>query len=171
MRRLSMAAFILCLAGVLLFGATVPRPAPDFTFALPNGKQMKLSQFKGQVVAVEFLLTTCPGCKKASAALQRVYEELGERGFQPLGVAINEGATELVPGYIRELRLTYPVGISDRFKAVDFLQHPIMLTMMMPQLVIIDKKGNIRAQHAGTDDFFRNEDENIKKLVSELLKE
>lgn len=171
MRRLMIAAFSLCLAALLLFAARVPRPAPDFSFSLPNGKQIKLSDYKGQVVVVEFLLTTCPGCKKASAALQRVYEELGGRGFQPLGVAINEGAAELVPGFVRELRLTYPVGISNRFKAVDFLEHPVMLTMYMPQMVFIDKKGNIRAQHGGADDFFKNEDENIKKLVSQLLKE
>jgi len=171
MRRVLVAAAMLSVAAVHLLAAKVPRPAPDFTFSLPNGKQVKLSEFRGQVLAVEFLLTTCPGCKKASAALQRVYEQLGDKGFQPLGVAINEGAAELIPGYIRELRLTYPVGLSDRFKVIDFLQHPVMLTLYMPQLVIIDKKGNIRAQHGGADEFFKNEEENIRKLVGELLKE
>jgi len=171
MRRAFRVAALLSVAAMCLPAAKVPRPAPDFTFSLPNGKQIKLSEFKGQVLAVEFLLTTCPGCKKASTALQRVYEQLGHKGFQPLGVAINEGAAELIPGYIRELRLTYPVGMSDRFKVIDFLQHPVMLTMYMPQLVIIDKKGNIRAQYGGGDDFFKNEEENIRKLVAELLKE
>lgn len=171
MRRVLLAAAMLAVATVGSPAAKVPRPAPEFTFSLPNGKQVKLNEFKGQVVAVEFLLTTCPACKKASSALQRVYEQFGDKGFQPLGVAINEGAAELIPGYIRELRLTYPVGLSDRFKVVDFLQHPVMLTMYMPQLVIIDKKGNIRAQYGGGDDFFKNEEDNIRKLVVELLKE
>jgi len=171
MRRTFVVAALLLVAAAHLPAAKVPRPAPDFTFSLPNGKQIKLSEFKGQVLAVEFLLTTCPGCKKASTALQRVYEQFGNKGFQPLGVAINEGAAELIPGYIRELRLTYPVGMSDRFKVIDFLQHPVMLTLYMPQLVIIDKKGNIRAQYGGADEFFKNEEENLRKLVAELLKE
>jgi peroxiredoxin len=170
MRRLLVGLASVSFIATMLFAAQIPRPAPELTFSLPGGKQMNLSSFKGKVVALEFLLTTCPHCKKCSSSMQRVYEKLGNRGFQPVGVAINDRALDLVPGFINELQLTFPVGASAHNKAVDFLQHPVMLTLMMPQLVIIDKKGSIRAQYAGTDDFFKNEDENLEKVVEPLLK-
>jgi len=170
MRRSLVAVTSVCLVATLLIAAEVPRPAPEFTFALPGGKQMNLSSLKGKVVVLEFLLTTCPHCKRCSSSMQRVYEDLGSRGMQPLGAAINDGAMDLIPGFVRELRLTYPVGVADRNKVIDFLLHPVMLTMMMPQLVIIDKKGTIRGQYAGTDPFFQNEDENLRKVVEPLLK-
>lgn len=170
MRRLLTGLISVSCVATLLFAAQVPRPSPEFTFSLPGGKQVNLGSFKGKVVAIEFLLTTCPHCKRCSSAMQRIYEDLGERGFQPLGVAINDGAQELIPGFVRELRLTYPVGLADRNKVIDFLQHPVMLTMMMPQLVIIDKKGVVRAQYPGTDNFFQNEDENLRNVVEPLLK-
>lgn len=161
----------LCLALAPALGAQIPREAPELTISLSNGKQMRLSQYKGKVIALEFLLTTCPGCKRASSAMQKLYEELGSKGFQPLGAAINEEATPQLPAYARELRLTYPIGAVDRSSAINFLQHPIMLRMMMPQLVIIDKKGAIRAQYPGTDSFFRNEEENMRKVLMPLLSE
>jgi hypothetical protein len=61
--------------------------------------------------------------------------------------------------------------MANRNAVIDFLQHPVMLQLYMPQLVLIDRKGVIRAQHGGTDDFFKNEDQNIRDLVTKLLKE
>ena len=169
MRRLVLGLMTVCAIATLLFAGQVPRPAAEFTFSLPGGKQASLSAFKGKVVALEFLLTTCPHCKKCSSSMQRLYDELGPKGFQPVGVAINDGALELIPAFVKELKLTFPVGVGERNKVIDFLQHPVMLTMMMPQLVIIDKKGTIRAQYAGTDSFFQNEDQNLKNVVEPLL--
>ncbi len=159
------------LAVLPLSAVRVPRPAPELVFKLANGQEMKLSQFKGKVVALEFLLTTCPHCKRTSGVMRKMYAEYGPKGFQALGVAINEGARNLVEPYRAELNLDYPVGYVDRDTAVDFLEHPIMLTMWMPQLVFIDKKGVIRAQYGGTDEFFRNEEQNMREMIEKLLAE
>lgn len=171
MRHLLTGWVVLTLALLPVFGANVPREAPELTLNLPNGKQMNLSHFKGKVVALEFLLTTCPHCKRTSGVMQKVFSEYGPKGFQAVGVAINEGAQNLIPAYTNELHLTYPIGYNHRDRAVDFLQHPIMLTMWMPQLVFIDKSGTIRAQYPGTDEFFKNEEANMRQLVEKLLKE
>jgi len=169
------------IAGLLLMGALVgvlagsaaeiPRKAPELVIHLPSGKDIKLSQFRGKVVALEFLLTTCPHCKRTSSTMERVYRDLGPKGFQPLGAAFNDGAEKLVAGYVQELGLTYPVGYTDRDTVISFLQHPVMLTLWTPQLVLIDKKGMIRAQYPGTHNFFQNEEENLRFMVEKLLKE
>jgi peroxiredoxin len=153
------------------FAATVPRPAPNLSFSLPNGKTVSLNDYKGKVVAVEVLMTTCPACQRTSGTMQKLYQELGPKGFQPLGLAINDTTGALVPAFVRDQGLSYPVGFGDRDKAMAFLQHSMMMTLMVPQVVIVDKDGTIRAQLDGTNDFFRNEEANLRKLVESLLAE
>src|SRR5260370_23411969 len=68
----------------------VPRPAPDFTIQFPGGQTMQLSSFRGKVVALEFLFTTCPHCAHASQVFSKLSTEYVPKGFQPLGVAFNE---------------------------------------------------------------------------------
>jgi len=171
MGRLLTCLTVIGLLTLSSFAAEVPRPAPDVTFSLPNGEQVSLSDYKGKVVAVEILLTTCPGCQHTSGVIQKIYEEYGEQGFQPLGIAINDGADRLVPAYVQNLGITFPVGYAHRDVAISFLQHSMMMTLMVPQLVVIDKEGTIRAQFDGTDDFFRNDEANLRRLVSSLLEE
>ncbi len=166
-----------CLAGLLLLAVAalpagkVPRPAPEFAIKLPNGEQLLLSQFRGKVVALEFLLTTCPACQEASRLLQKLYVEYGPKGFQPIGVAFNDMAMMLVPDYIKDLRLTFPVGVGTRESVLDFLQHPPFLRMLVPQLVFVDRKGVIRAQYSADDPFFADKEKNMRLQIESLLAE
>jgi peroxiredoxin len=166
MRFLALAA----LAAFSLAAADVPRPAPDFSVRMTNGKEIKLSDYKGKVVVVEFLLTTCPHCQKASQGINRVYRELGAQGLQPIGVAVNDMANMLVDDYVKQFNLEFPVGWSLRDPVIGFLQHPVMLMMSFPNLVIIDRNGQIRHQFPGGDKFFENEEKNLRDLVLPLLK-
>lgn len=151
--------------------ADLPRQAPAMTFALVNGGTIDLAKYKGKVVALEFLNTTCPHCQKCSQNLQKMQQEYGPKGFQALGVAINDMAHMLVPDYIRNYGITYPLGYTHRDKAHEFLQHPTMLIMYVPQLVFIDKKGIIRSQYPGGDKFYQDEERNMRSQIETLLKE
>ena len=74
---------LLLLALTSVLSAADPRPAPELVIKSATGQEQLLSKFRGKVVAVEFLLTTCPHCQKASQNLQKLYKELGPQGFQP----------------------------------------------------------------------------------------
>lgn len=152
-----------------LFAAEVPRPAPELVIRQVNKPQLLLSQFRGKVVAVEFLQTTCPHCQDCSALLNKMLQEYGQRGFQPIGIAFNEMATMLVPDYVNQLGLKFPVGVGTREEAISYLQHPVVEMMYVPQLIFIDRKGIIRAQYAGQSDFFKNEEPNMRKQIEALL--
>jgi peroxiredoxin len=167
---LSIAYFVLSLAVLPLAAANIPRPATDFNFRLPDGKQVSLQQYKGKVVVLEFLLTTCPHCLNTSRTMQKLYQQYASKGVQMLGVAINEGAERQLPAYIKEAGATFPVGVGNHDRAVDFLQHPIMLVLYVPQLVVIDESGTIVGQYSGTDPFFAKEEENLRAKIEELLK-
>jgi peroxiredoxin len=155
----------------VIFAADVPRQAPDTTFRTHDGSLIDLSKYKGKIVALEFLLTTCPHCQKTSQALQKMYQEYGAKGFQPVGVATNQMAHMLTAEFKQKFGITFPVGFTEHDTAVNWLQHPVMLTMYMPQLVFIDRKGMIRAQYPGTDKFFEDQENNMRKQIEQLLKE
>ncbi len=138
---------------------------------MPDGKQVLLSQLKGKVIALEFLLTTCPHCQNASALLEKMYKEFGPKGFQPVGVAFNDMAVLLVPDYVKQLGLTYPVGVASREEVTTYIQHPLAEMLWVPQLLFIDKNFVIRGQYTGTDDFFKNEEANMRNTIQKLLSE
>ena len=167
--RLLLSTLILTVAA--LTGAQVPRPSPEFVLMLPNGQQELLSKYKGKVVVLEFVLTTCPHCQNSSRLLSKLKTELGPKGFQPLAAAINPEGD--VADFARRFAVNFPVGKTTREKAYAYLQHPIMATnFYVPQMVFIDRSGVIRAQHGGSDPFFANNEEaNIRGLIEKLLAE
>jgi peroxiredoxin len=171
MRRAAALLVGLAFASVAAADPVVPRPAPNLAWRLADGKTLNLRQYQGKVVALSFLLTTCPHCQNCSRILQKMVKEFGPRGFQALGIAINEMSHLLVEDYMRDLGLSYPVGFLDRDAACEFLQLRPELRMSMPQLVFVDRNGVIRAQYAGDHKFFLDEERNIRAEVGKLLAE
>jgi peroxiredoxin len=162
----------LCLAS-LAQGATIPRPAPEFAVDLNDGSQIHLSQYRGKVVVMAFILTTCSHCQFTSQVLTKMQQEYGPRGLQVVASAIEDMAKMNVPEFIRNFKPAYPVGFTQREIVETYLEHPVMFRMMMPQVVVIDRKATIRAQYAGDDKFFEaaNQEKNFRELLDPLLKE
>jgi peroxiredoxin len=162
----------LLFASVLLSAAaTVPRPAPELLIKLANGGETRLSSFKGKVVALEFILTTCQHCQNSSKHINTIYNELGARGFTAVGVAVNQMSHIYIQEFKQTLGLNYLIGYQHHEAAVEFLKHDPKLVMMFPQLVLIDRKGTIRYQLPGTDKYFENEEKNLREKVLLLLNE
>jgi peroxiredoxin len=172
-RRLFGPLVWMCLAAGLAHAADVPRPAGELTINTTDGKGILLSQYKGKVCAVAFILTYCPHCQKTVGFLTTMQNEYGPQGFQVLASAIDPMANMKVADFIKSFHPSFPVGFNERDPVLEFLQHPAMFKLMMPQLVFIDRKGAIRAQYAGDDKFFKDEDQekNIRDEIDTLLKE
>lgn len=153
--------------------ANIPRNAPEFVIQLPNGQQAKLSQYKGKVVALSFILTSCSHCQKAVRALIQSQGEFGGRGFQALASAIEDMASLHVAEFARQFRTPFPVGFNAQRQALDFMQHPPMVGPIMPLMVFIDRQGVIRAQYEGHEPFLAADqlERNIRSKILELLDE
>jgi peroxiredoxin len=173
MKRLHTAVYSLLLSCALLPAADIPRPAPDYPIPLTNGQTLRTADFKGKVVVVEFLLTTCPGCQAAAGILSRMQAELGPEKLQVIGVAVNEGAERLVGAFIDMHAKNFPIGVRNIDSARAYLQIPIMTRLLFPQMAFIDKNGVIRSQHGGANDeaFFANEEKSIRDEIAKLLNE
>jgi thiol-disulfide isomerase/thioredoxin len=168
-RRFAATAF--GLASITAQAANVPRPAKEFAIFTPAGKQALLSEHRGKVVALMFILTTCPHCQQVTQTLSKLQTEYGAKGFQVLSAAIEDNAAGLVPAFIQRFHPTFPVGWANRYSVSEYLQHPSMLRMLMPQLLFIDRSGTIRAQYSGDDVFFgADQEKNLRGMIESLLK-
>lgn len=175
MKRLLLATLVFALTPS--WAIDIPRKAPEFAIKMPNGKELLLSSFRGKVVVCEFLFTTCPHCQDASRVMSKLQNEYGPRGFQAVGVAFNEMAMMLVPEFVQNFGATYPVGVGSREAVMDFLQYTMLMRLMVPQIVIIDRSGSIRAQTpvytedpAHPQPNFASE-ENLRANIEKLLAE
>jgi peroxiredoxin len=139
----------LALAATLAVAAQEPpivRPSPEFKIRFVDGTQNTLSSYRGKVVALLFVHTTCPHCQHASEVFSRLYTEYGSRGFQPIDVAFNTMANLYVRDFVKDHNVNYPVGFDSPENVMNYLGFSIMDRYVVPQVVWIDRKGNIRSQ-------------------------
>jgi len=150
----------------------VPRKSPEFTIVEPSGKQILLSSFKGKVVVIEFLLTNCPRCLRVAQTITKLHKELGSRGLQPIGIAFDNGISgPKVTGFARQLGVSYPVGYTSSEKVDSYLGRSAMERFRVPQMVVIDRAGVIRAQSLGKGDPNLEDEIYLRNLIDSLLKE
>jgi thiol-disulfide isomerase/thioredoxin len=151
--------------------ANVPRPSPEYVIRLTTGQQILLSSLRGNVVALMFISTECPHCQQTAQLMDRLYKEYGPKGFRPVAVAFNEMAMMLVPDFIKRHNISFPVGYDVRDTVYAYIERPIMLRTYVPILVFIDRSGTIRGQYLGDDNFFRDQEKNIRAMIEQLLRE
>jgi len=162
---------LLSLVAPIAQAAVLPRPAPELAINMGQGKQLRISQYKGKTVVVAFILTYCSHCQKAVQVLSKMQQEYGPRGLQVLASATEDMAAAALPGFLRQFAPPFPVGLNTTTEFVNYMQHPVMLQLYMPGLVFIDKDGVIRAQYEGRDDFLAEAtlEKNFRAQIEELL--
>ena len=150
----------------------LPRKAPEFTIVEPGGKQTLLSSYRGKVIVLEFISTSCPHCQANSVMLTQLHKELGPRGFQPIGVAFNsaDNATT-VANFVRQFNVDFPVGYSTPETVLSYLGFSFMERYVYPEIVVIDRKGMIRAQSPPQGDAALQDADNLRNMINGLLKE
>jgi len=163
--------FILLLTGLAAYAQQVPRPAGEFAIKMPNGQVTLLSQYAGKVVVLAFISTTCPHCQHTTQILSAFQNEYGPRGVQFLAAAFNPDAAQLVPGFIAQFRPAFPVGSAERDSVLEYEQASLVKTNYVPELIFIDRHRVIRAQYDGGNQFFNEQEKNIREMLDTLLKE
>ena len=148
----------------------VPRKSPEFKALTAAGRPLQFDQFRGKALAVEFLMTECPHCQDTAQVLERLQQEYRARGLQVIGVAINPDAQAKLPGLVKKLNLSFPVGTASHLSVFQYLQLSVVRQYSVPFLAFIDGSGVIRAQFTGDDAFFKDTEANIRSNIEALLK-
>ena len=157
------------LAAAVAFGADLPRQSPEFVINLPSGEKQLLSKYRGKVVLAEFLHTTCPHCQHTAGVFSKLQDDYGARGFQALGIAFNEMSNMLVPDFIKDYKPTFTVGWANRDPVLVYLGISPMERFVVPQIVLIDRKGVIRQQSPPLGDANLQDDKFLRVKIEELL--
>ena len=106
---------------------------------------MRLSQYKGQVVLLNFWATWCVPCKREIPALTALYRDYKERGFVVLGVSVDSEIRAIKP-FAREMKMNYPVLIGAGREDLSKAFGPFI---GFPTSVLVARDGKVCVRHVG----------------------
>jgi len=160
--------------------APVPRPAKEITLQQPSGSNTLLSSYKGKVVLLACMFTTCPHCQALSQVITKLQGELGPRGFQALGAVFNDEVNTpnqqanlaVARGFVDQFHVGFPVGRVPRDTVMNYLGLSVMDSRwVVPQLLIIDQKGQIVAQSdpKGETTPWMQKEDGLRNYINGLL--
>jgi len=117
--------------------------APDFVLKSATGENLRLSEYRGDVVMINFWATWCGPCRQEMPLLDELYNRYQRVGFNLLGVNIDDDPRRAMK-MIEDLGVSFPV-LFDEFKVVSKLYQ----VEAMPVTVIVDREGTVRYVHHG----------------------
>jgi len=118
-------------------------PAPDFSLKSSTGENLRLSEYRGDVVMINFWATWCGPCRQEMPLLEQLYNRYERVGFSLLGVNIDDDSARAMD-MIRELGISFPV-LFDARKEVSKLYN----VDAMPVTILVDREGVVRYVHKG----------------------
>ncbi|PWU09267.1 MAG: hypothetical protein C5B51_06490 [Terriglobia bacterium] len=166
-------ASMLCLfLAATAFGLDIGKPSPTLAIQMKGGAPIQLSQYKGKVVALAFMLTTCPHCQNLSKYMNTIAKEYEAKGAQIVGCAFNDDAPQLLPQFVQQFGGNFPVGYCPRQEVMAYVSWSDLNTkpFYVPHMVFLDRRGIIRGDFAGESEFMARPDVNIRAELDQLLK-
>ena len=123
-------------------------PAPDFSVRTLEGKQIKLSEFKGKVVLLNFWATWCPPCRAEMPSIETLYQRYKPKAsFQILAVSVQEEPS-VVKTFLAQNPYSFPIALDPTGEAAQLYG-----IRGIPTTFIIDQKGTLQGALVGGKDW------------------
>jgi thiol-disulfide isomerase/thioredoxin len=127
-------------------GAAADAPAPaDVGSTMPayqattlDGAPFDLAKERSKVVFLNVWATWCGPCRFEIPELEKMHTKYAGRGFEVVGVSVDENGAEAVKPFVKEQSVGYPMVLDPSGKIANILQ-----TTVLPTSVVIDRKGKI----------------------------
>lgn len=134
----------LLLCGVALFvqpaiAQQTPARAPGFCLADTSGQWRDLADYRGKIVLVEFMQTSCPHCGAFSGVLAGIQKKYGGK-VQPISIAIAPDTPQNMLQFMNEHKLTWPLVLDQGQVAASYVRMP---SINFPSVYLVDGNGMI----------------------------
>ena len=137
--------------------------APQFALKDVNGRTLRLSDYQGKVVLINFWATWCPPCRAEIPDLVRLQDEHAKQGLQIIGITYPPERKNRVRKFAISLKVNYPIALGTRELKARFSSDETL-----PLTVVINRDGEVSDIISGIllpDEF----DEKIKPLLTRKL--
>ena len=125
--------------------------APDFELTSDEGSGVSLADYRGKYVLLNFWATWCPPCVEETPSLNRLHQELSDRGLVVLGVSVDE-QKQAYDEFLQRFGITFPtvrdpeMSVSTRYG-----------THKYPESYLIDREGRVVRRYVGPENWMRPE--------------
>jgi len=172
MRTLLAASFCVLLSSAAFAALDVGKPAPALTINRVSGAPLQLNQYRGKVVVLALIDTTCPHCQALTGELNKIIKQYEGKGVQVVACAMNDRAKEALPQFEQQFQPAFPVGYCPADMVYGFTRFSVAAgkPFYVPHLVFLDRGGIVRGDYPGESDFMAKPESNIPAKIDELLK-
>jgi thiol-disulfide isomerase/thioredoxin len=144
----------------LVLGDVKGKDAPDFALKDLQGKQVKLSDYRGKAVLLNFWATWCGPCKIEMPWFVELQKQYGPQGLEIIGVALDDSGKDTIQKFAKDMGVNYTIlqgqdAVGDAYGAIG-----------LPTSYFIDRSGKIIDSAAGLVTRSEIED-NVKKSLAE----
>jgi peroxiredoxin len=140
----------------------VGKDAPDFVLKALGGANLRLSEFRGQVVLVNFWARWAGDSRREMPALDRINNTYERAGLVVLGISVDEDLRR-AHEFADAMKVSYPI----MFDTGSDIGRDYQL-QKMPMTILVDRSGVVRYSHVG---FKRGDDRMYLDKIRELLRE
>ena len=121
------------------------KKAPNFELTAADGSTVRLSDYAGKVVLLDFWATWCVPCKASVPWFNEFQSKYGADGFAVLGVSMDESGWAAVKPFVEKMQVVYRVVLGTR--RVAYLYGDVNA---LPIAFFIDRNGRVAAIHPGS---------------------
>jgi thiol-disulfide isomerase/thioredoxin len=113
--------------------------APNLFLKDLRGRTVRLSDYRGKVVLINFWATWCPPCRAEIPHLVKLQRDYRKNGLQVIGITYPPQTKKEVRQFTRSRKVNYPIVIGSKETKELFFQGETL-----PVTIIVDREGNIR---------------------------
>lgn len=136
--------------------------APDITLKDLQGNEVRLSDFQGKLVFLNFWATWCPPCRDEMPSIEDLYRSMQGRAFQILAVSVDDDPKQ-VQGLMQFAGYTFPMFMDENQKAATLYR-----TTGIPETFLIGPDGTILYKVIGPRDWM---DPQMTQIFEQMLAE